>query len=100
MVVFSLIFNRIACFSRVFHRSGGFFVDFSSKWWFFRGFFVDLVVFSLIFRRIGVFSLIFRRIGGFFVDCSPIWCKYAEKSASDSKILQNAMKINDFAWKN
>ena len=36
MVVFSLIFNR----------NGGFFVYFSSKWWFFRGFFVEMVVCS------------------------------------------------------
>ena len=40
LVVCSLIFRRI----------GGFFVDFSSIWWFFRGFFVDLVVLLLLFE--------------------------------------------------
>ena len=51
-------------FSLIFRRNGGFFVDVSSKWWFFRGCFVEMVVFSLIFRR----------NGGFFVDCSSkLW---------------------------
>ena len=69
MVVFSLIFRR----------NGVFFVDVSSKWWFFR---------------------VFSSEWWFFVDFFAKWCKYAEKSASDNKILQNAMKINDFAKKN
>ena len=67
-------------FSWIFRRIGGFFVDF----------FVELVVFSWFFVELVVFSLIF----------ASKWCKYAEKSASDSKILQNTMKINDFARKN
>ena len=49
--------------SLIFCGNGGFFVDVSSIWWFFRGFFVEVVVFSLIFRRSGVF----------FVDFSSNW---------------------------
>ena len=67
LVVFSWIFRRtggffvdlfvdLVVFSWIFRGSGGFFVDFSSnscffverssKWWFFRRIFVDLVVCS------------------------------------------------------
>ena len=44
----------LVVFSLIFRRSGDFFVDVSSKWWFFRCFFVETVVFSLIFRYLGV----------------------------------------------
>ena len=56
MVVFSLIFPR----------NGGFFVDFSSNWWFFRRFFVEMVGFSLIVRR----------SGGSFVDVLSKWWSF------------------------
>ena len=45
-------------FSWIFRRNGGFFVDFSSIWWFFLGFVIEVIVFSMIFRR----------INGFFID--------------------------------
>ena len=60
MVVFRGSFVDQVVFSLIFHGSGGFFIDFSSKWWFFHGLVVEMVVFSLIVRR----------SGGFFVDFS------------------------------
>ena len=65
-------------------------MDFSWIWWFFHGFFVDLVVFSWIFRgsggffvdfcRILVFSWIFRRSGGF---CRGFSAEIDEKSKNE-----------------
>ena len=64
MVVFSLIFSR----------SGGFFVDFSSKWCFFRGCFVEVVV---LFMDVSSKWWFFRRNGGFvpafFLEVVVFW---------------------------
>ena len=48
----------------------GFFVDLSSNWWFFRGFFVEMVVFS---SKWWFCSSMFRGSGGVFVDFSSKW---------------------------
>ena len=78
-------------------------MDVSSKWWFFRGFFVEVVVVSLVVRRNGGFfrgvfvemvvvSLIVRRNGSFsltfrrnccvFMDCSSKWRFFVDFSSS------------------
>ena len=56
-----------------FHGFGGLFVDFSSKWWFVRGFFMDLVVFSWNFSRNGGLFVDFSLNWWFFVDSLSKW---------------------------
>ena len=52
LVTCSLFFVDVMVCSLICRRNGGLFVDFSSKWWFFRGLFVKMVFFFVDVRPV------------------------------------------------